>query len=686
MTTSAVRQRSDTRGGYIHVRSSGSTRFTARRRLVALTAATALAAGTATALAPAASADATGWTATDGAIAVVNDGIVLVDAEGVGDTYATRGSDDEAPAWAPDGSRIVFEQAGTLRTVSVAGGASTKVYDGTENGRSASHPTYWASGSRIVFAAAKKLYSVPSGGGSATALLSSGGGCDTHPSASVDSVVVFQRNGSACTTKTPSIVRYDASAGTQTTLVTNAAAPALSPDGTKLAFIRSVDGHHQLFSINTDGTGERRLTEDTADYDSPSWAPASDRMVVHFDHGTTETGGCCTTGNAVLTITADAVTRGATFPYGGRSPAWQPLRKNGVGRVWGADVCGSNIAASRWTWNTVGQSEAGLKNASAAVLVSKDSQAYALTAAALAGKKGGPVLLTSATSVTSAVQSELKRVLKPGATVYLLGGSSVLGNSVSTKVTALGFKPKRLAGTSRYSTSVAVAKSITSAPTDVFLSTGTDYHSALAAASAAGALGKSGKAVVVLNEGNKLTASVKSYLNGLDPRDTHIIPVGGSAKYALTHTTFSKWPSTYSYYPVTGSTHEATAAALAKFWWGGPRNAALAYVDSWRGGVSAASAMNVYGPLLWTKADTLSTDTKAYLVKGAASLDYLAVFGGTGSVSTGALNSAGAAISASGGQWGYTPYYNGLEPATSSFSAPLVAGSGLTALRTTATR
>ncbi|MFF4273002.1 cell wall-binding repeat-containing protein [Streptomyces sp. NPDC001536] len=669
------------------MRSSGSTRFTARRRLVALTAATALAAGTATALAPAASADVPGWTATDGAIAVVNDGITLVDTEGAGDTYATRGSDDEAPAWAPDGSRIVFEQAGTLRTVSVAGGTSTTVYDGTYSGRSASHPTYWASGSRIVFAAAKKLYSVPSGGGSATALLSSGGGCDTHPSAAaVDSVVVFQRNGSACATKTPSIVLYDAAAGTQTTLVTNAAAPALSPDGTKLAFIRSVDGRNQLFSINTDGTGERRLTEDTADYDSPSWAPASDRMVVHFDHGTTETGGCCTGGNAVLTITADAVTRGAVFPYGGRSPAWQPLRKNGVGRVWGADVYGSNIAASRWTWNTVGQSEAGLKNASAAVLVSKDSQAYALTAAALAGKKGGPVLLTSATSVSSAVQSELKRILKPGATVYLLGGSSVLSNSVSTKVTALGFKPKRLAGTSRYSTSVAVAKSITSAPTDVFLSTGTDYHSALAAASAAGALGKSGKAVVVLNEGNKLTASVKSYLNGLDPRDTHIITVGGSAKYALTHTAFSNWPSTYSYYPVTGSTHEATAAALARFWWGGPRNAALAYVDSWRGGVSAAAAMNVYGPLLWTKADTLSADTKSYLVKGAASLNYLAVFGGTGSVSTAALNSAGAAISASSGQWGYTPYYNGLEPAASSTSAPLVAGSGLTALRTTATR
>ncbi|MFI8530772.1 cell wall-binding repeat-containing protein [Streptomyces aquilus] len=674
------------------MRSSGSTRPVrpaARRRLVALTAVTALAAGTATALAPGASADVAGWPATDGAIAVVNDGITLVDTEGAGSAYVTRGSDDEAPAWAPDGSRVVFEQAGTLRTASVAGGASTLVYDGVYNGRSPSHPTYWGSGSRIVFSAAKKLYYVPSAGGTATALLPSGAGCDTHPSAAaVSGVVAFQRGGASCSGTTPSIVLYDAATGRQTTLVTDAAAPALSPDGTRLAFVRRVDGHAQLFSVNTDGTGERRLTQDTADYDSVSWAPASDRLVVHFDHKETETGGCCMTGNVVLTLTADGVSEGTVFPYGGRSPAWQPLRKNGVGRVWGADVYGSNIAASRWTWNTVGQSEAGLKNASSAVLVSRDSQAYALTSPALAGKKGGPVLLTSATSLSSAVQTELKRVLKPGAPVYLVGGTSILSSAVASKVTSLGFTPKRLAGTSRYSTSVAVAKAITSAPTHVFLATGTDYHSALAAASAAGALGKSGKAVVVLNEGNKLTTSVKSYLNGLDPRETLVIPVGGSAKYALTHTTFSHWPSTYTYYPVTGSTHEATAAALARFWWGGPRNAALASVDSWRGGTSAAAAMNVYGPLLWTKVDALSADTKSYLVKGAASLTYLAVFGGTGSVSTPALNSAGGAISAAGDQWGYTPFYNGLEPtaANSGALAATKASPGIAALRTTATR
>ncbi|MFC7260981.1 cell wall-binding repeat-containing protein [Streptomyces lutosisoli] len=645
----------------------------ARRRLVALTAVTALAAGTATALAPGAAADVAGWPATDGRIAVVNDGIILENADGSGEKRIVDSSDAETPAWSPDGSRVAFEEAGSLRTASVAGGSSVKLYDGAEAGRSVSHPTYWNYGAGIVFSAANKLYSIASDGGTPARVLSTST-CDSQPSAAVAGrVVAFQRNGGSCATTTPSIVLYDAATGIQTTLVANGGSPALSPDGTKVAFLRTVDGHPQLFTINADGTGERRLVTDTADYYTASWAPASDRLVVQFDHGTDSTGGCCTTGIEVLTITADAVTASEPFPYGGRSPAWQPLRKNTVVRIWGADVYGSNIAASRWTWNTVGQSEGGLMNASSAVLVSKDSQAYALTAPALAGKKHGPVLLTPATSVSSAVQAELKRVLKPGATVYLVGGTSILSSAVASKVTSLGFTPKRLAGTSRYSTSVAVAKSITSAPQYVFLATGTDYHSALAAASAAGSLGTGGKAVVVLNDGNTLTSSVKSYLNGLDPDNTYVIPVGASAKYALTHTSFSNWPSTYTYYPVTASTNEGTAAALAKMWWYSPSSVALAYTDSWRGGTSAASAMNVFGPLLWTDLGSLSTETKSYLVRGAASINGVAVFGGTGSVSTTALNSAGAAVSASSTQWTYWPDYNGVPAATSSFSS---AGSG----------
>ncbi|WP_245173623.1 cell wall-binding repeat-containing protein [Streptomyces aureus] len=646
-------------------------RISTRHRLVALTAATALAAGTAIALAPGASADVAGWPATDGKIAMEIDGIMSVDAGGNAMKRVSNSSDDTSPAWSPDGSRVVMEDAGELKTVGLTSLTGTYVYTGA-NG-SASHPTYWTYGRRIVFSASKKLYSVSADGGTASRLLATGG-CDLVPSGdATGKLLAFQRNGTGCTTTTPSVVLYNSATKTETKIAAGRS-PALSPDGTKVAFIRTVDGRGQVFSVNTDGTGERRLTDDTSDYTTPSWAPASDRLVVAVGDHVSEDA------IKVLTVTADAVTVGSPFPYGGRSPAWQPLRKNYVSRVSGADVYGSNIAASRWTWNTVGKSEPGLMNASSAVLVSQDSQSYALTAPALAGKKHGPVLLTPGTSISTAVQKELKRTLKPGASVYLVGGTSILSSAVSSKVTALGFVPKRLAGTSRYSTSVAVAKSITSAPKYVFIATGTDYHSALAAASAAGAEGTSSKAVVVLNDGNKLTSSVQAYLNGLDPRDTYMIPVGASAKYALTHTPFSHWPSTFTYYPVTASTNAGTAAALARFWWSAPGSVALASTDSWRGGTSAAAAMNVFGPLLWTDVATLTADTKSYLLKGAANVNGIAVFGGTGSVSTAALNSAGTAISASSSQWTYTPYYNGVAPmASSSVAGP---SAGASAVRT----
>ncbi|MEV6017303.1 MULTISPECIES: cell wall-binding repeat-containing protein [unclassified Streptomyces] len=642
-------------------------RISARHRLVALTAMTALAAGTATVLAPAASADVT-WTAGNGILTGdLDETISTMSADGSTPPVMRLDRADQ-PTWSPDGSRMAYVNTRTGR-VDVIGHdfkGSVELPVKTTDSILAADPTFWWGGSSVVFTLSGRLRVAASDGTRYQQHLfaTADEGCDSQASGSVDGKLVFIRSGSTCSgdTRFGAVWLYDGATRAFKRLVTGKAnAPAISPDGTKVAY--TVDG--KLYTVGVDGTGATRLLADETGYISkPAWSPDGTRLAYQL---TTTSGAWQDQVLDLVGGTAKVIYDSSTMTKG--DLAWQPLRKNSVARVWGADVNASNIAASRWTWNTVGKSEPGLMNASSAVLVSQDSQSYALTAPALAGKKHGPVLLTSATSVSASVQAELKRVLKPGAPVYLVGGTSILGSSVASKISALGFTPKRLAGTSRYSTSVAVAKSITSAPDYVFIATGTDYHSALAAAAAAGADGTSGKAVVVLNDGNTLTASVKAYLNGLDPRDTYMIPVGGSAKYALTHTSFSHWPSSYTYYPIAESTNAGNAAALARFWWGGPANVALASTDSWRGGTSAAAAMNVFGPVLWTDVASLPSETKSYLVKGAAGINGLAVFGGTGSVSASALNSAGAAISASGSQWKYTPYYNGLAPTAASLSS-----------------
>lgn len=57
-------------------------------------------------------------------------------------------------------------------------------------------------------------------------------------------------------------------------LIDGGQAPALSEDGARVAF---VDGHYQIWVVNRDGSGRKRLT--TAHFDMyPSWAPDGSRI------------------------------------------------------------------------------------------------------------------------------------------------------------------------------------------------------------------------------------------------------------------------------------------------------------------------------------------------------------------------------------------------------------------------
>jgi TolB protein len=50
-------------------------------------------------------------------------------------------------------------------------------------------------------------------------------------------------------------------------------APALSPDGQKIAFMSRRDGNWEIYLINTDGSNLQRLTDDPAEDGLPTWSP-----------------------------------------------------------------------------------------------------------------------------------------------------------------------------------------------------------------------------------------------------------------------------------------------------------------------------------------------------------------------------------------------------------------------------
>ncbi|WP_416984953.1 cell wall-binding repeat-containing protein [Streptomyces sp. T028] len=648
-----------------------------RRRAAALATAAALAAVGTLATAPGAAADDAGpWPGTEGRI--LNDGGLLIDpATGSGtqipnvNTYAT---------WAPDGSRVI-SASGQISSVRPNGtGKITLPWaEGTRSSASYEDLAFWWGGRYVVFATGGQIVYGPSDGSWAprpllTSAQEPSSVCDSEPTVSSGGLLAFERRTGSCT-GTPGVYVFDSAAQTVKRVLTDAEQPAYSPDGTKLAFVRKdADGNPQVFTAKADGTEAKQLTTGPRRYANPSWSPTGTRIVL--DAHTSPNS------DDVHTIEYVDVATGTLTPVTDASrsssvnnPSWQPLRKNSTVRVWGTDAYGTNIASSRWTWNTLGQSVPGLMNAKSAVLVNRDDAAYSLTAPALAGKKAGPVLMTPKTGLSSAVKKELKRMLPKGKYVYLVGGTSVLSGTVATQLKTLGYVPKRLSGADRYATSVAVAKAVTSAPKYVFLAGGSEVRAALSAAAAAGADGTASAGSVVLTNGNKLTASVKSYLNNLNPDKTMVITVGSAAKYALTHSSFPRWPSTYYYYPISGGNDAAISVNIAKFWWTAPNLSALAYTGSWRDGVSGAGAFNVFGPLLWTSRPALSSEVNSYLARESASMNSTVAFGTTGSVTAGALNSVGASISAGSKYFEYRPYYNGVVPTTSALTA-LSAGSG----------
>ena len=54
--------------------------------------------------------------------------------------------------------------------------------------------------------------------------------------------------------------------------------PAWSPDGTRIAFVTTRDGNPEIYVMNMDGTGQTRLTNNSADDIGPKWAPDGSRI------------------------------------------------------------------------------------------------------------------------------------------------------------------------------------------------------------------------------------------------------------------------------------------------------------------------------------------------------------------------------------------------------------------------
>lgn len=161
------------------------------------------------------------------------------------------------------------------------------------------------------------------------------------------------------------------------------------------------------------------------------------------------------------------------------------------------------------------------------VLARRDDYADALAGSSLAGGRA-PILFTSREGPLEQITAEeLRRVLAPGGRVFLLGGTAALPASLDDELDRLGYRPIRLAGSSREETARLVGDQVRAlapefgrpAPTAALLATRGNWPDAVSA----GAIGASFGVPILLTEPESLHPDAAAALRAWKPDLVYVV-------------------------------------------------------------------------------------------------------------------------------------------------------------------
>ncbi|HET6793352.1 MAG TPA: cell wall-binding repeat-containing protein [Acidimicrobiales bacterium] len=264
--------------------------------------------------------------------------------------------------------------------------------------------------------------------------------------------------------------------------------------------------------------------------------------------------------------------------------------------------------------------------ADAVVLARSDDFADALAGAPLAVDKHAPLLLTGSRSLDPSTLAEIRRVLAPGGTVYLLGGSGALSDDVESELDTDGIATIRYGGQDRFQTSLDILREGLGQVSTVLLATGAGFADALSAGAAAAAH----RDGLLLTDGSRLPPATAGYL-AAHP-DVQTFAIGAPAARAA--------PAAV---PVVGVDRYDTSARVATSFFSGPVvvgvATGLAFPDALAGSVTVGSAR---GPVLLTDPATLPPPVADYL-RTLPSATVL-LFGGSAAVGPAVARSVAAAV------------------------------------------
>jgi Tol biopolymer transport system component len=248
--------------------------------------------------------------------------LYLANADGAGRRRLfSSGTRESYPDWSPDGRRILF--------VSDSGGHSdiyVREVDGTglralthEAGRN-SWPSWSPDGRQIAFMSdrtGKWQLFIMHADGSDPRRLTHTATNEFNPEWWPDGRrLVFEstRNGGG----KDDIYSIDVASGRETRLTAiaaNAIFPAVSPDGTRIAFCTVADRRATLMVMNADGSKQQTLLQDGC---VPQWAPGGERIA--FDRQSAAAG----PGIYIVTLKSGTVTLLARWAAGSAAPRRRP--------------------------------------------------------------------------------------------------------------------------------------------------------------------------------------------------------------------------------------------------------------------------------------------------------------------------------------------------------------------------
>lgn len=221
------------------------------------------------------------------------------------------------------------------------------------------------------------------------------------------------------------------------------------------------------------------------------------------------------------------------------------------------------------------------------ILACGSNYADALAGSYLSCLRSAPILLVDGRADhISAVQAYIKDNLKSGGTIYMLGGTAVVPDSAVAGLTE--YQVKRLWGTDRYATNVAILKEAGLKGDEILVASGTGFADSLSAAAV-------GKPILLVK--GALTNEQKDYLK--DVKGSTFTIIGGSG--AVSDALMNEVKAYGAAERVWGQNRYETSVEVAKKYFDGAKVGVLAYGDNFPDGLCGGVLANtIGGPLVLT--------------------------------------------------------------------------------------